>query len=212
MSKIVCIYSEKDYAVDFLSSLCNYICDELSAIRVGYDKDSDDDTITEIYDAVTDANIVFFLGHGRSDALFADLFDNFTLFDKENVDQLRGKQLFLLACNSADFIKKYGLIDAVGFEDLPTSQYDAQKRKNIHNIDITNLTKNDIEIYNTLMISVLCNTISSETIKDLSLFRERFKFQVSVEIVKCLTQYRDIENYRKIADLLFYLQRDMVIR
>ena len=212
MSKIVCIYSEKDYAVDFLSLLCNYICDELSAIRVGYDKDSDDDTLTEIYDAVTDANIVFFLGHGRSDALYADLIDDCILFDKENVNQLKGKRLFLLACNSADFIKKYGLTDAIGFEDLPTSLYDVNSRKKVHDIDITDLSEDEIEIYNAAMVSVLCNTISLETIKDLSLFCEKFKFQISIEIVKCLTQYKDVKNYRKIADLLFYLQKDMVIK
>ena len=123
MSKIVCIYSEKDYAVDFLSPLCNYICDELSAIRVSYDKDSDDDTITEIYDAVTDANIVFFLGHGRSDALYADLIDDCVLFDKENVNQLKGKRLFLLACNSADFIKKYGLESHIEHEKIEKQNY-----------------------------------------------------------------------------------------
>ena len=212
MSKIVCIYSEKDYAVDFLSPLCKYICDALSAIRVGYDKDSDDDTLTEIYDAVADANIVFFLGHGRSDALYADLLDDCVLFNKENVNQLKGKRLFLLACNSAGFIKKYGLTDAIGFEDLPTSQYDVQKRGCIHNINITDLSEKEIEIYNAAMVSVLCNTISLETIEDLSLFREIFRFQISVEIVKCLTQCKDVKNYRKIADLLFYLQKDMVIK
>ena len=212
MSKIVFIYSEKDYAIEFLSPLCNHICDTLSATRVGYDKDNDDDTLSEIYNIAKDADIIFFLGHGRSDALYADLLDDCNMFDKYNIDLLQGKKLFLLACNSADFIHRYHLTSTIGFQDLPTSLYDAQKRKHIHGIDITDFSQSDIDIYNKALVDALCNSISVETINDYSLFRERFKFQVSREIVKCLIQHKDKENYRKIADVLFYLQKDMIIK
>ena len=50
MSKIVCIYSqEKDGSTDFLKPLYDYICTTLSAEGVGYDADSEEDTVSKIY-------------------------------------------------------------------------------------------------------------------------------------------------------------------
>lgn len=213
MSKIVCIYSlERDHTTDFLQSLCDHINATLFAVQIGYDVDSEDDTIEEIYNAVEKANTVLFLGHGTSDSLFASGSDETELFGKANVMLLANKRLFLLACNSAEFIKKYKLTNAIGFGKMPTSLDDARHWKTLHKTLIEDFSKSDIEIYNTALVDALCNSISLETISDYSLFRERFKFQVSREIVKCLIQHKDKENYRKIADLLFYLQKDMIIK
>lgn len=213
MSKIVCIYSqERDHTTDFLQCLCDHICTTLSAVQIGYDVDSEDDTIEEIYEVVKKADVVLFLGHGTSDSLFASGSDETELFGKENVSLLTDKRLFLLACNSTEYIKKYKLTNAVGFGKMPTSLDDARHWKTLHKTLIEDFSKSDIEIYNTALVDALCNSISLETISDYSLFRERFKFQVSREIVKCLIQHKDKENYRKIADLLFYLQKDMIIK
>jgi hypothetical protein len=62
MSKIVCIYSlERDHTTDFLQSLCDHINATLFAVQIGYDVDSEDDTIEEIYNAVEKADTVLFL-------------------------------------------------------------------------------------------------------------------------------------------------------
>jgi hypothetical protein len=167
---------------------------------------------TEIYDAVKKADTVLFLGHGTSDSLFASGSDETELFGKANVMLLANKQLFLLACNSAEFIKKYKLTNAIGFGKMPTSLDDARHWKNLHKTTIEDFSRDNIDIYNKALVDALCNSISLETISDYSLFRERFKFQVSREIVKCLIPHKDKENYRKIADLLFYLQKDMIIK
>lgn len=213
MSKIVCIYSlERDHTTDFLQGLCDHINATLFAVQIGYDVDSEDDTIEEIYNAVEKADTVLFLGHGTSDSLFASGSDETELFGKANVMLLANKRLFLLACNSAEFIKKYKLSNAIGFGKMPTSLDDARHWKNLHKTTIEDFSREDIDIYNNALINALCNSISLETISDYSLFRERFKFQVSREIVKCLIQHKDKENYRKIADLLFYLQKDMIIK
>ena len=213
MSKIVCIYSlERDHTTDFLQGLCDHINATLSAVQIGYDVDTDDDTLEEIYDAVKKADAVLFLGHGTSDSLFASGSDETELFGRENVNLLTNKRLFLLACNSAEFIKKYKLVNAVGFGKMPTSLDDARHWKTLHKTIIEGFSRSDIDIYNKALVNALCNSISVETIHDYSLFRERFKFQVSREIVKCLTQHKDKEHYRKIADVLFYLQKDMIIK
>ena len=166
MSKIVCIYSlERDHTTDFLQSLCDHINATLFAVQIGYDVDSEDDTIEEIYNAVEKADTVLFLGHGTSDSLFASGSDETELFGKANVMLLANKRLFLLACNSAEFIKKYKLTNAIGFGKMPTSLDDARHWKNLHKTTIEDFSRDDIDIYNNALVNALCNSISLETIE-----------------------------------------------
>lgn len=213
MSKIVCIYSqEKDGSTDFLKPLYEYICTTLSAEGVGYDADSEEDTISKIHDTITDADTLIFLGHGNSKGLYASVRDNFELFNQVNISVLADKRLFLLACNSADFIRRYSLTKAIGFGHLPTSAEDANHWNNEHNISLNSFSEDDIKLYNNALVNILCNTIDPETISNPKLLYNRIQFQASVEIVKCLTLHTDNSHYRKIADLLFYLQKDIRIQ
>ena len=123
MSKIVCIYPQ-DTTTDFLRPLCDHICTTFDAVEVGYDTSGDDDALEVIYNEIKDAQTVFFLGHGMSTCLYASIIDNVELFHKDNISLLEGKHLFLLACNSDQFITKFKLSDAIGFGFLPTSEDD----------------------------------------------------------------------------------------
>ena len=212
MSKVVCIYSpERDGSTTFLKPLYDHICTALSAKGVGYDMDSENDTVEEIYSAVNDADTLIFLGHGDSESLYASALDGYKLFDKDSIDKLADKQLFLLACNSADLIKRFRLSNAIGFGKLPTSIDDVRNWKDLHSIHIEDLTKHDITIYNNALVNIISNSVSPETILDYSLLHQRLQFQTSVEIAKCLTLHKHNEHYRKIADLLFYMQKDIRI-
>lgn len=213
MSKIVCIYiQERDGTTAFLDPLIEHIRNALTLVIVGYDIDSEDDPLEIIYQATSTADTVLFFGHGTSDRLYASTVDNVDLFNKNNIDLLAGKRLFLLSCNSADFIKKQQLNGAFGFGMLPTSLDDARKWKNLHGIHIEDFTRNDISIYNHALVEILINTITVDSMADYSLLKEKIKFQTSVEIVKCLLQHKDNANYRDIADLLYYFQKDILIQ
>lgn len=213
MNKTACIYiQERDGTTSFLEPLVEHIKHVFGPVIVGYDIDSEDDPLEIIYQTISDADIVFFFGHGTSDRLYASTVDNLTLFDKNNIDLLSGKKLFLLSCNSADFIKKQHMKDAFGFGMLPTSLDDARKWKNLHGIHIEDFTRNDISIYNHALVEILINTITVDSMADYSLLKEKIKFQTSVEIVKCLFQHKDNANYRDIADLLYYFQKDILIQ
>ncbi len=210
MSKIVCIYSqEKDGSTDFLKPLYEYICTTLSAEGVGYDADSEEDTISKIHDTITDADTLIFLGHGNSKGLYASVRDNFELFNQVNISVLADKRLFLLACNSADFIRRYSLTKAIGFGHLPTSAEDASHWHNEHDISLNDFSEDDIKLYNNALVAILRNVINPETISDFHLLYNRLKLQTSVEIVNSLILHTDNSNYRKVADLLFYLQKDI---
>ena len=123
MKKNVCIYP-KDQTTDFLLPLYEHICNNMYAIGI-HDDTTEENALDRIYSEIHDAESVVFLGHGTSDWLCGSRFEN-VIFEKEKCDLLCNKRLFLLACNSNQFIKKYDLHCAVGFGFLPTSLRDAR--------------------------------------------------------------------------------------
>ena len=207
MSKAVCIFPQ-DATTDFLRPLCDHICANFNAEEVGYCTSGENDPKEIIYSKIKDANTIFFLGHGTSSSLYARL-NEVELFTNDNIALLKGKQLFLLACNSDQFINKYKLSDAIGFGFLPTSLYDARHVKKLHSMRIEHLKDSDIQSYNTALVNALINTLSITTMADSHLFAERLKFSSCKEIVKVLLQ-RESPNYRLVADALYYFYKDAI--
>ena len=209
MKKTICIYPE-DFTTAFLRPLYEHICTTFDAIGVGYDTYGDDDPLEFIFNELNDAQTIFFLGHGMSTCLYASIIDNVQLINKDTIALLRGKRLFLLACNADQFIKNYKLTDAIGFGFLPTSLDDVRDRRKLHDLWIKDLEKNDVDTYNSALVSAIINTLSDATMLDLHLFKERLKFNISREIVQCLLK-KEAPNYRIVADELYYIYKDMII-
>lgn len=207
MSKTVCIYPE-DSTTAFLRPLCDHICTTFNAIEVGYDTDSDDDPLEAIYNETKTAQTIFFLGHGMSKCLYASILDNVELFNKNNVSLLEDKRLFLLACDSGQFITKFKIVNAIGFGFLPTSEEDVKNRK-LHKMDISRTGILDIEYFNNALIRCLTNTLSNATMEDFHLFKERMLFNTSKEVVDCL-ENKECTSYRIVADELYYLYKDVI--
>lgn len=207
MSKTVCIYPE-EATTDFLRPLCDHICTIFNAVEVGYDTTSNDDPLEVIYNEIKDAQTIFFLGHGMSTCLYASILDNVELFNKNNVSLLEDKRLFLLACDSNQFITKFKITDAIGFGFLPTSEDDVKNRK-LHKMDISRTGILDVEYFNNALVRCLTNTLSKETIEDFHLFKERMIFNTSKEIVDCL-ENKECTSYRIVADELYYLYKDVI--
>ena len=208
MSKTVCIYPH-DATTNFLRPLCDHICATFGAVEVGYDTSGDDDPMEIIFDKIKDAETVFFLGHGMSTCLYASILDNVELFNKENISLLHGKRLFLLACNSNQFIDKFKLTDAIGFGFLPTSEEDIERTKRYHKLDISMTGILDVDCFKAALVQCLINTLSKETIDDFYLFKERMLFNTCGGIVDCLTNKMST-NYRIVADELYYMYEDII--
>ena len=209
MSKAVCIYPQ-DATTDFLHPLCDHICATFDAVEVGYDTSGDDDPMEIIFDEIKDAETIFFLGHGKSTCLYASILDNVELFHKDNISLLKGKRLFLLACNSDQFISKFKLSDAIGFGFLPTSEEDIERTKQYHKLDISMTGILDVECFKTALVQCLTNTLSRETMDDPYLFKERMLFNSCAEIAECLTNKKSI-NYRVVADEIYYMYKDVLL-
>lgn len=207
MRKVVCIFPH-DFTTDFLRPLCDHICTTFDALEVGYDTTSDDDPLELIFNTIEHADTIFFLGHGKSTCLYASTLDNLELFEKNNVSLLKGKHLFLLACDSSQFISNFNITDAVGFGFLPTSEEDLIRR--LHGMDISITGILDVECFNNALVQCLISSLCKETMADFNLLKERIKFNVSKEIVDCLVN-KKCTNYRVVADELFYVQKDLII-
>ncbi len=210
MSDVICIYPQ-DITTDFLSPLCDFICSTFGATEIGFDTSRDDDPHEAIYAGIRNAQTIFFLGHGRSDCLYASVMDNDKLIEKSNVSLLERKQLFLLACDSDQFIKNYELSNATGFGFLPTSKDDVDRRRKHHKVDISGTTQQDVDCFKAAMVNSLIKSLSKETMDDPSLFAERLRFNASVEIIDCLINTKS-PNYRIVADELYYFYKDLLIK
>lgn len=210
MRKAVCIFPH-DFTTDFLRPLCDHICTTFDAIEVGYDTSGDDDPLELIYNTIEHADTIFFLGHGKSTCLYASIIDNVELFNNDNISLLVGKRLFLLACNSNQFLGNYKLTDAIGFGFLPTSEEDVERIKRYHEIDISGTGILDIDCFNNALVQALINTVSKETMEDYHLLKERLHFNISKEIADCLVNHK-CTNYRVVADELYYLYKDLLIK
>lgn len=208
MKKIVCIYPE-DQTTDFLLPLYQHICENMHALGIHTDTTEEDDSLDKIYQEIKDAEIVIFLGHGTSKMLYGSGCAN-VVFEESNCHLLNDKKLFLLACNSDQFIRNHKLTNAIGFGFLPTSLDDVRQTQTLHGIWIENLDKNDVDCFNTSLVQSFVSTVSDETLSDVHLFKERLKFNISKEIVQCLIK-KETPNFRTVADELYYVFKDMII-
>ena len=209
MKKAVCIYPE-DLTTDFLLPLYEHICNNMHAVGIHTDTTDEDDSLDKIYEEIKDAEVVIFLGHGTSQKLYGSRCDN-VVFEEANQELLHDKRLLLLSCNSNQFIHNYGLENAIGFGFLPTSLDDVRQTRKLHEICVEDLDKKDVDSFNTSLVQAFVSTMSDEALSDFHLFKERLKFNISKEIVQCLVK-RDTPNFRTVADELYYICKDMIIK
>ena len=207
MSKVLCIYP-KDKTTEFLDPLFDDICKRFSAVPLLGDPQDDDDYLDKLEKLAGNSDTIVFLGHGSSGVLYGVNF-NELIYDY-NVDMLRGKNLVLFACNSVGFIQKFGLPHALGFGIVPTSDYDAETGK-LHSLNLKVLTLPDITYIQQAIVRIWQKTLAEANLSDVRHFYAVFSYYTNVEIVSCLKN-RSHQNFRLIADILYYLKDDMDYR
>lgn len=204
MIKVLCIYP-KDRTTEFLEPLFEEICNRYSATPLLGDPQDDDDYLDKLASLAAESDTIIFLGHGSSDILYGVNFNELILAD--NVDMLRGSNLLIFACNSIGFIHKQNLTHALGFGVVPTSDYDAETGK-LHSLPLKNLTSTDIEFLQNSIVRIWLRALSEAEITDVRSFYKAFSYYTNVEIVDCLKKHEQ-QNFRLIADILYYLKTDM---
>lgn len=204
MSKILCMFP-RDATTEFLAPLFDALCKKYDAIPLLGDPQDDDYYFEKLEELAGLSDTIIFLGHGSSDKIYGVNFNELILAD--NVGLFRGKNLIIFACRSAGFIDRYKLTHALGFGHVPTSSYDAQNGS-LHSLILRSLTSIEITFIQQAIVRIWLRALAEADLMDVKSFYTAFSYYTNVEIVKCL-QKKEHNNFRLIADILYYLKTDM---
>lgn len=206
MSSILCLYPQ-DQTTAFLEPVYDELCQQFGAVGLKGDPTEDDDYLERLANLALEADTIVFLGHGSSGVLYGINFNQLICAENGNIDLLRKKHLILFACHSSDFIRRQELTNALGFGEIPTSDYDVANGK-LHGLPIRDLKDSDVEYIKAAIVRIWKNSLAEVSIADHNSFHHAFSYHTIREIVKCLVK-RESHNSRLIADVLYYLKMDM---
>lgn len=208
MNNVLCIFP-KDCTTEFLNPVYEDIVSVYSAIGLLGDPTVDDDYLEKLNLEISHADSIIFIGHGSSRALYGINFNEIICEENGNIDMFKGKRIILFSCKSIDFIKHFKLNKAIGFGLVPTSLIDTQSGKNFHNLSIRDLSADDLGFIQDCIVRIWKNSLRESDMFDVHKFYNSFSFYTNVEIVNCLLNHKSAQNYRLIADVLYYLKDDM---
>lgn len=204
-----------------MSNLCIFPQDETTAFlapiaqtlrKAGFDiydgNTNDEGIATFIFEAVPNYDNVVFLGHGSSNALSGT--NQEPLIDSKNVDLLRGKKLFLLACNSKEFISSYGLKSAIGFDIIPTSEMDVNTIVDQDFGYFENFPdESDLDWFRTAIVRIVVNGFENGSMENMTMLYNKIKMFTNRERYRCIRECKKL-NYRDILKMLFDFKDSMV--
>jgi len=158
-NKLIVVFPKDDTTI-FLEDIVQHIYSHahicnFEVILLRIESESQVDAVETIRNA--EGSWVLFLGHGSSHGLHCSGTQNRSIFiNSTNADCLSGKFIMLLACNSADFIRKfYGFTDAIGFGDLPTDWNDILSARNSNHLAYRGITEATINTFKTELVSIV---------------------------------------------------------
>ena len=201
----VCIYP-KDDTTAFLKPVADYLAHEGYYL---YEGDTRKEGFAScMMEFVGLCDDVVFLGHGSSGQLYGT--EMTSLIDATNVNILKGKKLFLLSCNSRDFISSYKLINAIGFDNIPTGEYDINSiYENESDYFENKLSDADIEYFQNAIVRIVTSAFKSEGMDNMNMLANKIKMFTNRERFDCVTKYKDLD-YRDILRMLYDFKEGML--
>ena len=109
---------------------------------------------------------------------------------------------------SADFIKKYNFQNSLGFGFIPTSLDDARDGM-LHNLNLKCLDSSSLDALQQTIVRIWKRTLKEVSLDQLATLSKVLSFYTNYEIVHILLHCKDFQNYRILADILYYLKEDM---
>lgn len=135
---------------------------------------------------------IIFLGHGRSDRLYGVLeTSNESYFSPEEMKTFNKKNLFLLACQSCELLKKTfrstNINHSIGFGHLPTSEEEVQKIKNMRK---RGASERDIEIFKKIIVRSVSKSLIStfQNEKDFDYLNSHLRLLLHKEMNKAVLE------------------------
>lgn len=206
MNKTLCIFPQ-DQTTSFLEPVYDELCQHYDVVGLKGDPTEDDEYLERLEVEVDKSDTVVFLGHGSSEVLYGINFNMLICSENGNVDLLKDKRLILFACHSREFIKRHDLKMALGFGEIPTSDYDVTNGY-LHGLPIKDLTIPDVEYIKTAIVRIWKKSLAEAGLTSLYRFYKAFEYYTVEEIVRCLRN-RENRNFRLLADVLYYIKMDM---
>lgn len=208
MTDTLCIYSEEGNT-DFLKTVYDKICHMPNVVGICQDS-RDDDFFENLEAGCKNKDQVIFMGHGTSKALYGAAF-NPIIDDKCNLDLLKGKQLVLFSCRSAEFLKRYDFHQSLGFGFVPSSLDDARDGNGLHGIPLDDFTSDNIQIIKKYLTNTWIETLDeTQTLNPQELYT-RLKFNINTGIVNLLISNKKVDKFMTIADILYWIKEDMAL-
>jgi hypothetical protein len=192
-----------------------YGLDAVQVIKVIPSDESYKSSLVEI-ENIPDNSIIVFMGHGQSDKLWGaenESFPKKPLIRQSDAKIFNNKYLFLLACNSNEFLRGCYLYSkiksSIGFGSLPTDIEEIASSKRLKELEIDNeVIKLNKQILIELVSKSFCDMIDENlTFTD---FYFRLTLRIQKKISSLLLTDKKNSNNRKLADLLFFMKNEMV--
>lgn len=161
-----------------------------------------------ILEGIPDYDNIVFLGHGSSEALSGSGLT--PLIKGEKVELFRGKRLFLLSCNSKEFISSYSLTNAIGFDIIPTGETDIHTILDQDYSYFENVPDdNDLEWFRSAIVRIIINSFNDCDMSNMLLLYNRVKMYTNIERFGCVRKAKNL-HYRDILKMLYDFKDCMV--
>lgn len=165
---------------------------------------------------VPEEDMIVFLGHGHSTGLYTPESDT---FEKEvfiNVelgnDLFKNRLVFLLTCNSNQFIKKLSdYRNIIGFGNIISSMHEVNSEAEVTTGIYRNLSIGDVEFFNESYCGAVISALNEYQNSSLSFIDlpKIIEFNINQRINETLLN-KEIKNRTEISRLLFEFRNEMV--
>lgn len=172
--------------------------------------------VFKLIEAIPSGSVVMFMGHGQEDKLWGAENKSFvrqSFVSKSQAKIFSEKFIFLLSCNSSNFIKGTfsfsKAISSIGFGSLPTEMSEVENSKRLKELGVNEVIINK---YRNSMIDLVSDSFCDMIDNKLSFSQlgNIFVLRLNKKISQVILEDKKSEDIRILADLLFQMKSEMV--
>lgn len=211
MINILCLYPV-DETTNFLQPIFDYLLTQESAICLRFSsKEEDVKAAIEAISSSEKNTVVIFLGHGSSNCLYIN--DEIPFVNETKFSLFVDKSIFLLACRSAEFIKKNQAVelrDSIGFGNMITDWSEIMAERNFDANAYPDIDEEVVSLYKYNLVNSILSGIRNTLICQQNFYYLflQIRLYLNKQIAHFLIQ-KPINNYRVVADLLYKTKIEM---
>ncbi len=181
MNRVILIFPQDttiEFLREFISILQNKYPESISLIEPDLNC-SFEALFKQINSLYKENDIIFFLGHGKSNALYGATNSkekNILISINQISEVFNGKNVILFSCNSRDIFRKtgVGIKKYLGFGSMPTDWDEIQSERNIGDANyLFNLTSDSLEKFKKILVAGLVSA-SEKLINEPNFSREMY--------------------------------------